>query len=181
MKTHTSILFLLLLARPVFSQFNSLYEKLFEFEAQRYLMSEIYEVNSSKVDELRIDHIYSENDGEFILRLTAYDFDGKQGVILTSLNSYDVVGDLYRFRNIHLTREEIEDLNSRLNFMGINQRKKDVNLLQRFNERLIFEVAASSVSGLINYNLWIDNLTKHSFTKDTWDKSFQRLQEFFQK
>ncbi len=151
-----------------------------EFEAQRFLMDEVYEISSTQIDKLRIDFTYKEIDSEgFIFRLTSYEFNGNVGVVITSLNSFDVIGDLYKFRNIHLTKEEFENLNQKFVFLEIEQAGKYTNILQRFNERFIFEISRTTAHQ-IYYNLWVDNKSRHSLTKTEWNTAFKRFQKFVQ-
>jgi hypothetical protein len=179
MKTTTLLFITILISGQGLAQSFTTYEKMSEFEAQRYLMTEIYDVSSEQIDELRIDFTYKEVDPEgFIFRLTSYEFNGKQGVVITSLNTHDVIGDLYEFQNIHLTRKEFEDLNQKFSLMEMNIAKKNTNYILRFNEQLIFEVSRSGEASPISYNLWVEGKVRHSLYKDRWNTAFNRFQKF---
>jgi len=60
-----------------------------EWEGQRFLMDEIYNISSESIDTLRIEKILRDvdsNDG-FMIVVTSYTFNQKTGVVLTSFNS----------------------------------------------------------------------------------------------
>jgi len=176
MKTTAIVIGLFLFIGQAYAQPSTV--KWLEFHAQRYLMNEIYEISSTGIDNLRLEHIYSEDDNEFILRLSAYEFNGAKGIVINTLNLYDIAR--YKATTIHLTKEEFEDLNKRFSFLELNQTNKDENLIQRFNENLIFEVAYFETVEQVYYNLWIDNTTRHSFMKEVWSDTYLKFTEFFQ-
>lgn len=182
MKTLISIIGFLFFFSQSFSQSFNMYEKKSEFQAQRFLMNEVYEISSTQIDKLRVDFTYKEVDPEgFILRLTSYEFNGKFGVVITTMNTYDNLSEnIYEFMNIHLSQEEFEDLNRKLTFLEISHSDKETNILQRFDERLIFEVAGNPSSGSVSYNLWIQNENRHTFRKADWATIYNRFQEFVQ-
>jgi len=181
MKTLILIVGLLFFFGQSFSQSHNTYERSSEFEAQRFLMNEIYEISSTQIDQFRIDFTFKEIDPEgFILRLTSYEFNGEFGVIITALNTYDVVGDLYKFKNIHLSKKEYEDLNMKFTFLEMNLEDKKTNLLQRFDDSFIFEVTSNPSNGSISYNLWIENENRHNIEKGDWVSTYKRFPEFVQ-
>jgi hypothetical protein len=180
MKKLIPIIALFFFCSQSFSQNFSSYAKTSEFEAQRFLMDEVYEISSTQIDTLRIDFTHKEIDPEgFIFRLTSYEFNGNLGLVITTMNTYDVLADnIYKFKNIHLTREEFEQLNRKFISLEVNHTDKKTNLLQRFNERFIFEVAGNPSSGTISYNLWIENKNRHNFRKEDWATIYKRFQDF---
>jgi hypothetical protein len=182
MKTLISIVGFLFIFGQSFSQTFNSYERRSEFEAQRFLMNEIYEISSTHVDILRIDFTYSEVDPEgFIIRLTSYEFNGEFGVVITTMNSYDNLSDhIYNFKNINLTKKEFEDLNRKFTLLEMNNADENTNLIQRFDERFIFEVTRQPTQGAVFYNLWIGNENRHNFKKEDWVKTYRKFQKFVQ-
>lgn len=75
-------------------------------------------------------------------------------------------------------QKEFEDLSRKFTILEMNIADKNTNLLQRFDERFIFEVTRKPATKAIFYNLWIENENRHNFRKEDWVKSYQRFQKF---
>lgn len=180
MKKLIPIIALLLFCGQSYSQGFSTYSKLSEFEAQRFLMNEVYEISTTQIDRLRIDFTYKEIDPEgFIFRLTSYEFNGKIGVVITTMNTYDNLSDnIYQFRNIHLSKEQFEELNKKFNFLNANIVDKNIRLIQRINDRFIIEITRTPSGISYYYILWIDDKNRHTFKKEDWADIFMKFQKF---
>jgi len=156
----------------------SAFKELIEFEGQRYLMDEIYDVKSEDFDKLKIDKTIKEidNDEGFMFVLTSYKFNDKRGVVITSLNSKSFFNERYGFTNVHLTHNEYLDLYENFIELEENDINNDDHILRKFNERLIIDVNKSE--GIVYFTLWVDNQNRHTFSRAKWDRALKRYKKY---
>jgi hypothetical protein len=161
----------------VFSGFSA-YRKLIEYEGQRYLMDDVYQIQSENYDHLKIKKLDEEidlNEG-FMFVLTSYVFNDKSGVVITSLNGVNFGLSKYNFVDVHLTSEEFENLNKVFQELGVPKLEREEHNLRRFNDRLIVDV--KNEGGTIFYNLWVDTNNKHSFVIGDWERAVRLHRKF---
>lgn len=160
----------------VFKGFNS-FKKIIEYEGQRYLMEDIFQITSVNFDKLKIDKTIEEIDDDegFMLVVTSYVFNDKRGVVITSFNSTSFSNNQYQFVNVHLTDEEFEKLN--ITFKDLLKIKPKINehKLRKFNTRLIVDVS-TQFEGY--YTLWVDYHNRHTFKTLKWEKMYKRYKKF---
>lgn len=172
-----------------FSGFNA-WRKLIEFEGQRYLMSEVYNISKDSSSTLQIEKTiqeYDQNEG-FMFVLTSYVFNGKTGVVITAFNSISLDNSHARFVNIHLSSAQFSSLNSQIEILKSNsssggpmgQKKKEERVLKRFNDRIIIDVLNQG-DGFYKYSIWIDTYSRHTFGDAKWEKAFKKHKRFISK
>ena len=156
------------------------FSKLIEYEGQRYLMEDIYEITSNDFDKLKIDKTIKEvdNDEGFMFVLTSYVFNGKSGVVITSFNSVNFSNTQRQFTNVHLTDKQYRELYN--TFITFEKIKRDSyeHILKKFSSRLIVDIYFTNQ---LNYTLWVDYYSRHTFTKAKWDRAFDRYEKFTKK
>ncbi|MBP6532135.1 MAG: hypothetical protein KA285_02565 [Bacteroidia bacterium] len=164
----------------VFTGFNA-FKNIIEYEGQRYLMDEIYEISIKDYDKLIIDKTISEIDAEegFMFVLVSYKFNDKTGVVITSFNSVSFDNLHYQFRNVHLTNEEFTNLYETFWTLAKNKIADDEHMLKTFNDRLILDVYYEA--GFLKYALWVDNYSRHTFEAAKLDKVITRYRKFVEK
>jgi len=169
------------LKSQVFTGLNA-FKEILEYEGQRFLMDEVYDIKASGFDRMKIDRTIIEVDSHegFLLALVSYSFNGKTGVVITSFNGTNFQKTNYQFVNIHLSHEEFTDLNNSFLSLRENKIEKNEHLLKKFNNRLILDVNVSE-SGFGYYILWVDTYNRHSFTPKKWEKAFNRYNKFVKK
>jgi hypothetical protein len=163
----------------VFTGFSA-FKELIEYEGQRYLMEDIYQITTSEFDKLKIDKTIKEVDLDegFMFVLTSYTFNGKSGVVITSFNSTNFQNTKHQFTNVHLTNEEYIELYNTFISLKKNKPKCDVHFLKKFKDRLIVDV--NNQAGIIYFTLWVDNHSRHTFTTTKWDRAFKRYKKFIE-
>ena len=161
----------------VFRGFSA-FKELIEFEGQRYLMDEIYDVKSEDFDKLKIDKTIKEidNDEGFMFVLTSYKFNDMRGIVITSLNSKSFFNDRYGFTNVHLKHNEYLNLYENFIELEENDINNDDHILRKFNERLIIDVNKSE--GIVYFTLWVDNQNRHTFSRAKWDRALKRYKKY---
>lgn len=160
----------------------SAFKKLIEFESQRFLMEEKLQISSSNFEELRIDKRIEEIDDMegFMFVLTCYRFKETCGVVLTAFNSQNLSSTTYGFRNVHLAREEFIRLHDIIvGGLGINHDKGGMQYVRRFNDRIIVDIYSNATGTFVT--LWIDGLSRHTFTEEKWGRAHKRFQSFLEK
>lgn len=162
----------------VFSGFDA-FKKIFEYEGQRFLMDEIYQIKSTGFDRMKIDRTIVEEDEHegFLFTLTSYSYNGQMGVVITSFNATNFQKTNFQFVNIHLSHGEFIDLYNEFISLGKVKCVKGEHILKRFNERLLLD-ANISEKGFVYYTLWVDNYSRHSFTPKKWETAFRRYKKF---
>ena len=158
------------------------FKNIIEFESQRYLMNEVYGISTQKADQLAIDRLIVETDNTegFMFVMTAYKFNGEEGIVFTSFNSRNFGNTEYHFINVHLSKAEFENLNLKAIELGENTKDKSFHQLFKFNERLTIDVFYNE-RDFASIALWIDQYNRHTFTTTKWDKALNRLNDFFKK
>ena len=161
----------------VFQGFKA-FKELIEYEGQRYLMDDIYEITSITFDQLKVDKRIKEVDSDegFMFVLTSYVFNGKSGVVITSFNSTNFQNTKHQFTNVHLTDEEHTEVYNIFISLKENKPATDVHILKKYNERLIIDV--NNQGGVLSYTLWVDTHSRHTFTQSKWDRAFKRYEKF---
>lgn len=161
----------------VFAGFGA-FERIIEFEGQRYLMEEIYDIKTTEYDNLKIEKIIHKinKDEGFMFVLTSYVFNKKSGVVITSFNSTNFGNTNYEFINVHLTHNEYESLYNA--FLELEKTKPKINehSLRSFGDDLIIDVYNEWGANL--FSLWVDNYSRHTFTQSKWEKAFTRHNKF---
>lgn len=163
-----------------FKGFNA-FKQLIEYEGQRYLMKEIHEITSENYDNLKIDKIIKEVDTAegFMLVITSYVFNGRNGIVITSFNSTSFNDINYQFTNLHLTDKEYLNLYNTCISLGKENIAKNEHLLKKISNRLTVDI--NNVDGFIFYTLWVDTNNRHTFSKSKWEKAYKKHQKFIGK
>lgn len=161
----------------VFTGFSA-FKELIEYEGQRYLMENIYQISSEGSDKLKIEKTIKEVDSKegFMLVLTSYTFNGKSGVVITSFNSTSFSNTQHQFVNVHLTNTQYEELYNSFKKLEKYNPAYDEHILNKYNDRLIVDV--NNDLGIVYFTLWVDNYSRHTFTPMKWDRAFKRHQKF---
>jgi len=161
----------------VFKGFSA-FKELIEYEGQRYLMEEIYDVKSEDFDKLKIDKTIKEidNDEGFMFVLCSYKFNDKTGIVITSLNSKSFFNDRFEFKSVHLTHEEYLNLYETFKKLEENDMDNEEHILRKFSDRLIVDVNKSV--GAVYFTLWVDIQNRHTFSRDKWDRALKRYNKF---
>lgn len=160
------------------------FKDLIEFEAQRFLMEEIYNISSEDEVSLKISRTIKDIDETegFMFVLTSYVYDGQIGAVITTFNTTNQPEADYSFVNIHFTESEFENLYNSLKQIPVEELKEtDDHVLKRFNDRVILDKWVSGQSNdvlYIQYTLWIDNRTRHTFSRSKWDRAFEKHLKF---
>ena len=155
--------------------------RIMEYEGQRFLMAEVFNVDSINYDTLRIEKNVIDIDGNegFKIVITIYKFKGQSGVVITSFNSVSIDNKTHEFRNVHLSHNEYLKLNEM--FIQLEKARPigDQHLLKMFNNRLTCELIYDT--GAFYYLLWVDNQNRHTFTTSKWNKAMQSYMKFIEK
>lgn len=161
----------------VFTDMFDNYEKIIEYEGQKFLMREILNISSKDFDMLRIDKTIKESDKSegFMFILTSYTFNGKSGVVISSFNATNFAQTNYSFVNVHLTDEEFTSLHNQFKELDDKLPTRNIHGLKIFDERLTIDVCRKTE---MEYTLWVDNYSRHTFTKMKWDKAYKRYTKF---
>lgn len=161
----------------VFTGFSA-FKTLIEYEGQRYLMEDVYQIQSENFDKLKIDKTIQEIDSDegFMFVLTSYTFNGVSGVVITSFNSTSFSNSQHQFVNVHLTNTQYEALFNTFKELEKNSPQSDEHILRKFNDRLIADV--NNEGEFINFTLWVDYYTRHTFTTEKWERAFKRYKKF---
>ncbi len=164
----------------VFTGFSA-FKALIEYEGQRYLMENIYQITSEDFDKLKIDKTIKEVDSNegFMFVLTSYTFNDKSGVVITSFNSTSFSNTQYQFINVHLTGTEYEDLYKSFKELINSNPQTNEHILRKFNERLIVDV--NNEDGFLYFTLWVDYNNRHTFKTEKWDRAFKQYKKFTEK
>lgn len=164
----------------VFTGFSA-FKELIEYEGQRYLMENIYQIKSSDFDKLKIDKTIKEIDADegFMFVLTSYTFNGKSGVVITSFNSTNLSNTQHQFTNVHLSSEQYINLYNTFKELEKANPQYDEHILRKYSSRLIVDV--NNEAGIINFTLWVDLHSRHTFTPVKWDRAFKRYWKFIEK
>lgn len=170
------IIFSSSLNAQVFKGFKA-FKYLIEFEGQRYLINDIYEITSADIDKLKIEKTIKEVDNEegFMFVLTSYIFNGKSGIVISSFNSTNFSNTKYHFVNIHLTHEEFMELNNIFEDLKTNKPEDNEHYLKKFNDRIIVDV--HDRLGTLYFTLWVDR-NRHTFFTDKWGKTIKKYKKF---
>lgn len=163
----------------VFTGFSA-FKELIEYEGQRYLMENIYQIKSEDYDRLKIDKTIKEVDSDegFMFVLTSYTFNGESGVVITSFNSTNFANTQHQFVNVHLTNDQYQDLYNTFNELANNNPKPDEHILRKYNDRLIVDVNRGA--DFTYFTLWVDYHSRHTFTTSKWDRAYKRHNKFLE-
>ena len=155
------------------------FKEAIEWEGQRYLMDEIYNISSESIDTLRIEKILRDVDSNtgFMIVVTSYTFNQKTGVVLTSFNSISFDNSKQIFRNVHLDSDEFNQLNKTILLLRSKSPYGDKHLISRFNNRIILDVKQPA-DRIYEYIIWIDNYCRHSFTESNWERAMKKHEKF---
>jgi len=161
----------------VFTGFSA-FTELIEYEGQRFLMEDIYQITSVDFDKLKIDKTINEIDADegFMFVLTSYTFNGESGVVITSFNSTSFSNTQHQFVNVHLTSEEYEELYNTFKDLEKNEPKNYEHILKKYNNRLIVDV--NNQEEITYFTLWVDYYSRHTFTMTKWDRAYKRYKKF---
>lgn len=168
------------LKAQVFTGFKA-FSQLIEYEGQRYLMENIYQITTNDFDKLKIDKTIKEVDTDegFMFVLTSYIFNGNSGIVITSFNSTNFSNTQHLFTNVHLTDKQYRELYNTFIILAKNTPTFYEHFLKKYSERLIADV--NYTDGGIYYTLWVDYHNRHTFTKAKWDRAFKRYEKFITK
>ena len=155
------------------------FKQLIEFESQRFLMTEVYQVSASQFDQLVVEKTIQEIDETegFMFVMTCYRFNGNTGVVLTAFNSRNLVNTAYGFRNVHLTSEQFQSLNALVaQGMTLQQAKEKIHHLKKFDDRLTVDLNVIDVG--VYVTLWVDGISRHTFSDEKWARANKRFVQF---
>lgn len=154
------------------------FKQIIEYEGQRFLMADVYQITSTSFDRLKIEKTITETDASegFMFVLTSYTFNNKSGVVITSFNSTNFERTKQNFTNVHLTDQEYTELYNLSIDLTKNLKKSDDHLLKKYKDRLIVDV--NSFGGYPYCTLWVDNYNRHTFAIDKWEKAYKRYTKF---
>jgi hypothetical protein len=172
---HTLVLSMTVNAQ-VFSGIDA-FKRIIEYEGQRYLMEEVFQVKADGVDQLIIDKTIQETDYNegFMFVLSSYKFNEKKGAIFTSFNSTNFQQTQKNFRNVNLTDEEVKKLNILLQKLSKSFGGYDRHALSKFNEEIIVDVESTYNGKMLT--LWIYG-NRHTFSESKWDRAMKRHEVF---
>lgn len=158
----------------------SAFKELIEYEGQRYLMENIYQITPDDFDILKIDKTIKEVDSDegFMFVLTSYKFNDKSGVVITSFNSTNFSDTRHLFTNIHLTNDQYIALYNTFIELEKSNPKSNEHILRKYNDRLIVDI--NSEAGIVYFTLWVDTYSRHTFSTTKWDKAFKRHKKFLE-
>ena len=158
-----------------------------EFEAQRYLMDELYAVTTEGIDLLRIKKVHNDVDwGEgFMFLITSYRLNENKGVVFTYLretmvvnnqgNLNQAVGSISMFRNQHFTNEEFQKLNELIMKLADKDKKScNDHYLVKFNNRLTVDFTWSCEHPQTFVSFWGDNKSRHSVLLSAWKTAYSK-------
>lgn len=153
-----------------------------EYEAQRFLMQDVFDVSDVNNTELQLEQCaeFKDDDHSFIFVMTAYQWNGEIGVVITSLvvkGNWDK-SDVWQFKNVKLTESEYNSLNiifAELTSLG---QKTDGHQLRRLKQGLVAEFSKDWLGEDII--LWVDD-NRHAFSVDNWNAFYKRFAQFKQK
>ena len=144
------------------------------YEGQRFLMNEVYEIDTNSYDKLKIQLTISDTEiGEgFMFVLTSYKFNNNSGVVITSFNSTVSGMD---FENVHLSNQEFENLNNQIRKLSKIRKSFGEHHLKNFNDNILIDI---SFEEYVYYQLWINGKNRHTFTSTKWDKAIKKHSRF---
>ena len=150
-----------------------------EYEAQRFLMHDVYEVSSAEITELDIKQCgeyLNENEG-FIFVLTAFRWKEQTGVVMTSLvmKNWGTNGEGFEFVNVMLTEKEYNNLNRTFAELAATKTRDNGHQILRFDNGFIAEYV-NDINGK-DVRLWIGE-NRHSFTIEGWNGFYKRFALF---
>ena len=158
-------------------------KRISEYQGQRFLMTEVYDITSAKIDELALKEtfVHEDNDEGFIIKINSYKFNEKRGIAISSFFSQSFNGELNYYVNIHLSDNEFERLDRLINILMEKESEKPYHLLTRFNDRIVVDVKANSNSSVPSIIIWVDNHSRHSFNKLQWKELIKQHNKFLDK
>jgi hypothetical protein len=169
-----------------FTGFNS-WKNLIEYEGQRFLMFDIFDLNAEDVDRLKLTKSIQEIDSDegFMIVFTSYKFNANSGLVITAFNSQNHVNSDFGFVNINLSQGEVMGLHQEILRRAQDIGLEDVHDIIKFNDRITIDihcVMESQSYGEKYYDiiLWIDGHTRHNFTKAKWDRAMKKHQSFLE-
>ncbi len=157
------------------------FQKLIEYEGQRYLMKNIYQITANNIDKLQINKTITEIDSKegFMFVLISYIFNDKKGIVITSFNSTNFSNTNHQFVNVHLTNNEYEKLYNMFKTLNTSSPAISEHILKKYNDRLILDV--NNQGDFVFYTLWVDYHSRHTFTVSKWDRAYKKHQKFITK
>lgn len=184
-KTFLATLIILLLTQQGLKaqSFSGLrpFKKLVEFESQRHLLNNVYQVSHDRFNELKIEKIVEDYDMEygFMFVIAFYTFDSNSGMIISSFRETLVaptMNEVSKLANLHLSEDEIVEISSLFgkaqNELSANN-SDDKALVIQFNDRLMFEfVHREGYDPEIIF--WIDNHHRHSVSATKWNRALRK-------
>lgn len=170
-----------LVSAQQFSGFRP-FKKLVEFESQRFLLSEVYEVPSESWSELKVEKIIEDYDMDygFMFVLAFYTFQDKSGVVISSFRETVLapnMNSISKLVNVHLSEEEVVKMSSMLGDAQNALNKIEPNektVVRRFNDRLILEMENTLDDFDPTVIIWIDNSHRHSFSFSKWNRALRK-------
>ena len=151
-----------------------------EYEAQRYLMREVFELTEQSDIELNLGECadFVDDDNSFIFRMTAFRWNEELGVVITSMvvkNDWND-SDLWLFKNVSLSESEYNRLNRFTAELTQKVDRLNSHQIRKFNERIIVESNKDDF-GEAEIVLWIDD-NRHAFPIENWNAIYKRFAIF---
>ncbi len=165
-----------MLSAQVFSGWKS-FETLIEYEGQRFLMDNVYEVSSTNADTLIVEKLIKEVDSDegFMFVLMAYKYNDNYGVVITTFSAQNFEKSIHKYRNVHLSYLQLSELNSKFEELAKQISQTHVQLY-RFNESMILETGDEGFGPY--YRLWTHSESRHTFSDNKWQKAMGQFEKF---
>ena len=164
-------------------QFSGLrpFKKLVEFESQRFLLNNVYQVSHDRFNELKIEKIVEDYDMEygFMFVIAFYTFESNSGMIISSFRETLIapaMNEVTKLVNLHLSEEEIVKISSMFaeaQNMYSENKLDDKSLVRQFNDRLMLEfIFRDGYDPEIIF--WIDNHHRHPVSATKWNTALRK-------
>lgn len=182
MKYLISVLFIFAFVYKVVCQntdpYYSTMKSFIKLEGQRFLINNVYNLKSDKIDSLYLYHgikdIDNYADYGFYLAIKFYSFNDKIGAVLTSFRRTSTNSEGYL--NIHLDQNEIDSLleKSKVIYKMTNyDHKKANNMFKhhmvKFNDKIYLDYVRIDFDNQ-QLNLWLSNGNFHVLNNWRWDQ-----------
>ncbi|MGB0430093.1 MAG: hypothetical protein ACPGLV_06430 [Bacteroidia bacterium] len=160
------------------------FKKLIEYESQRYLMEDVFEVSNTNFDKLRLEKLitdYDGADGGFLFVLSAYEYNGQHGVVITS---FIPTLSNTKFFNTHLPDSQFQEVLALMKSGHQTRENKGIHLIRRINSSLVIEVNKGQYDDYYNsspkdeFVFWIFGTARHNLSLNKFEKMVKEYEAF---
>jgi hypothetical protein len=114
--------------------------------------------------------------GGFLFAISAYKYQGKEGVVITSFTPYSA--NDYTFYNVHLSKEGFDSILKDFE-MGENLKSYEGDhFVKRINKSVVIEIEMGIDSEPV-YVFWINGVGRHKFGKIGFSRMKKKYNDFF--